>query len=215
MMKESRVDEWSQSVESAVMEYKVKVDKDVGGFQENMLRVWCEEMLDKQSTKCQKLLQDIIDEESKERLLLRIMDREDDVRAVQKFHSASHRLAGKFLFCIPRSDKEKIANRDFELMMGLRLNNNLSIAGGFKGSKGEEVDQYGDYHLKSANAKGGWDQRHNNVRDEYVAMAESAGISVERESQLGYLVGKTNVDLTSYSASVRYSRTEMSYSMFR
>jgi hypothetical protein len=135
------------------------------------------------------LLQDIIDEESKERFLLRIMDREDDVHAVQKFHSASHRLAGKFLFCIPRSDKEKIANRDFELMMGSRLNNNLSIAGGFKGSKGEEVDQYGDYHLKSSNAKGGWDQRHNNVRDEYKAMAESAGISVEREP-VGLFGGK-------------------------
>jgi hypothetical protein len=44
-------------------------------------------------------------------------------------------------------------------------------------------------HKKSSNAKGGWDQRHNNVWDEYVAMAESGGIRVEREP-VGLFGGK-------------------------
>jgi hypothetical protein len=65
-------------------------------------------------------------------------------------------------------------------MVGMRLNNPLFI-GGIKGPKGEEVDQYGDYHLKSSDNRGGWDGRHNRIRDELVAMAESAGIRVESE----------------------------------
>jgi hypothetical protein len=71
IMKDDRVDEWSQSVETAVMEFKPKVGKDDGGFGE-MLRHWCEEMLMEQSAKCQKMIQDQVEEKSMQSLLLRI-----------------------------------------------------------------------------------------------------------------------------------------------
>jgi hypothetical protein len=54
-------------------------------------------------------------------------------------------------------------------MVGRRLNNPLFISGGVQGLDREEVDQYGDYHLMNSIP-----QRRKAIRDDFVAMAESA-----------------------------------------